>query len=67
MLILTRFPEEWIVITLPDGTRFRLQVISARENGKVRLGFEAPPWIEIDRLEIREQKDQDAQHRRNEP
>ncbi len=52
MLILTRRPGESIVI----GDNIRIVVAEIR-NGQVRLAFDAPAEIEIDRTEIRAKKE----------
>jgi len=59
MLVLSRRKGEAVVIA--DGIRVSVISIS---NGRVRLGFEAPPDITVDREEIHEAKhewDQDAE------
>jgi carbon storage regulator len=48
MLVLTRKPAQSIVIA--EG--IKVTVVSV-EGGKVRLGFEAPPEVPIDREEVR--------------
>lgn len=47
MLVLSRKMSERIYITLPDGTRGSVLVVSA--TGKVRLGFDCPANWKIDR------------------
>ncbi len=50
MLTLTREPGEKIVI----GDDIVITVVSVSENGRVRLGIEAPRQIRIDRAEVLE-------------
>lgn len=56
MLVLARRVGEWVVIPLPDGRRIRIQVTKS-ERGMVRLGFEAPDDIEINREEVQDRID----------
>jgi carbon storage regulator len=51
MLVLTRRVGEKIVI----GNDVVLQVVEVRGD-RVRLGFDAPPAVVIDRLEVHERK-----------
>lgn len=51
MLVLTRRPGEEIVI---DG-RIRLTVVSVKGD-RIRIGFEAPPSVVVDRQEIHERR-----------
>lgn len=51
MLILARKPREQIRITMPDGTVILLTVCRI-DQGKVRLGFEAPLDVVISRTEL---------------
>ncbi len=50
MLTLTREPGEKIVV----GDDIVITVVSVSENGRVRLGIEAPRQIRIDRQEVLE-------------
>ena len=50
MLTLTREPGEKIVV----GDDIVITVVSVSENGRVRLGIEAPRQIRIDRAEVLE-------------
>lgn len=59
MLILSRKRDEKVII----GNDVVVTVISI-EDGKVRLGFEAPAGLPIDREEIRFAKDVDRELRR---
>lgn len=59
MLVLTRRKNERVFIRTPHGEE--IVVIVAESLGKVRLGFEADPSIEVDREEIRIEKDRKAQ------
>jgi carbon storage regulator CsrA len=51
VLILTRGPAERVRLLLPDGTALWVTVLETR-NAKVRLGFDAPQGVRIDREEI---------------
>lgn len=59
MLVLSRCPREGICI----GEHVRVFVIGFKGR-QVLLGFEAPPQIPIDRLEIRERKRPGSAQRR---
>lgn len=59
MLILSRKRDEKVMI----GNDVVVTVVSI-EDGKVRLGFEAPAEIAVDRAEIRFAKDADKELRR---
>ena len=53
MLVLTRKCLEVVVIGGPDGFNVLLKVtVLGIENGKVRLGFEAPEEVPVHRLEV---------------
>lgn len=51
MLVLSRKKEENIVIKIPDGRVITLKVVQI-VGDKVRLGFNAPVDIEIQRSEL---------------
>lgn len=51
-LVVTRKPGESAVITHPDGTRVTVTVGERKQDGRVKLVFDAPPYIIIDRSEI---------------
>lgn len=51
MLALTRKLGETVVVTSADGAEFRFTVVEL-DRGRVRLAFDAPPEIVIDRLEV---------------
>lgn len=51
MLVLTRKKSEAITFLTASGERIEFEVIEFRE-GKVRLGFKAPPSVKIFRNEI---------------
>ncbi len=51
MLVLTRKPGEQIVI----GDNIKVSVVSIGP-GRVKIGIEAPPWVEVNRQEIFEKK-----------
>ncbi len=48
MLALTREPGQRIII----GHGISITVLSVSQNGRVRLGIEAPPDVRIDREEV---------------
>ena len=54
MLIFGRRLDETVVITAPEGTRIVLRVIEIRAGHTVRLGFDAPMDIVINRGEIQD-------------
>jgi carbon storage regulator CsrA len=51
MLVLTRKTKEGILISLPDGTEVRIEVLDIKA-GRVRLGFDAPRDCRIKREEL---------------
>lgn len=55
MLVLTRKPNEVVVIIPENGPEIRIQVLGIKGN-QVRLGFEAPAGVMIDREEIHDRK-----------
>jgi len=56
MLVLTRRPGEEIVI----GDAIRVTVLKAK-GGKIRLGITAPSSLRVDRQEVRDRRDEEAQ------
>lgn len=52
MLVLTRRCSEWIVVTVGE-IRINIQLVDIRGD-QVRLGFDAPREVEINRSEIQE-------------
>jgi carbon storage regulator len=53
MLVLTRKCQEVVVVGGADGLNVMLKVtVLGIENGKVRLGFEAPEDVPVHRLEV---------------
>jgi sRNA-binding carbon storage regulator CsrA len=55
MLTLARRPGEAVslVVDHPDGTRTEIAVIvSESSTGQAKLGFDAPPYVTIEREEI---------------
>ncbi len=56
MLILTRYPNEVIVI----GADVRVTVLGVKGN-RVRIGIDAPREVAVDRLEIHERKQAELQ------
>jgi sRNA-binding carbon storage regulator CsrA len=55
MLILEVANEEKIVIDATKPARFTIQVTKQRDN-KVKLGFNAPPEVKIDREKVAAKK-----------
>lgn len=51
MLVLSRRVHEKVYLFFPDGTRVEV-VLAEMQNGKVRLGFTAPKWVNILRAEL---------------
>lgn len=51
MLLLTRRPQETIIVTTPDGTEIRFTIMGLKGN-QVRLGIDAPKDVDIVREEI---------------
>lgn len=62
MLVLTRRPDEYIVI----GGKIKIMVISVRGDS-VRLGIDAPPEVEVNRSEIERSKRMDGGRRPRPP
>ena len=60
MLVLTRRTNERVIITLPDGATIQILLCEVRGD-KVRIGFEAPRQIKINRLEVQESIDRDGE------
>jgi len=58
MLILTRYPNESIILTTPAG-RVEITLMDVRRDGRVRLGIEAPRSITVHRKEIQAKIDQE--------
>jgi len=56
VLVLSRKKNEDIVIKTTEGRTITVKVVQIIGD-KVRLGFSAPPDVEIDRKEILEQKE----------
>ncbi len=52
MLVLTVKENECVLI----GDDVKVMVLDVRFDGRVRLGIEAPPDIEVDRTVVRESK-----------
>lgn len=61
MLILTRSPNENIVITNEDGERFEVHIISI-QGKQVRLGISAPIGVSVHRNEIQARIEQTEVH-----
>jgi len=51
MLVLSRYPNEAVIIGPPDNPTARVVVVDVR-GSKVRLGFAADPRVQINREEI---------------
>ncbi len=64
MLVLTRCSGNRVIITTPDGTEIVVTVLAVTDWG-VRLGFNAPDSVVIDREEIHEAKQ--AEYRNGRP
>lgn len=60
MLILTRKPDEDIIIQCPDGNVIKIVTLSIDSPHRVRLGFDAPKDFRIDRKEIFELRKQES-------
>ncbi len=52
MLVLSRFENEVIMAILPDGREIEFRIVEVRENGKIRVGINAPHDVEVHRLEV---------------
>lgn len=59
MLVLGRSLDDVVIITNPDGTKIKITVVDLRR-GHVRLGFDAPPEIKINRADRKNQEDSNA-------
>lgn len=60
MLVLSRRVGEEIILTIPPSTeerRVTMKVVEYRRGDKVRIGVSAPDEIEVDRAEVRAEKD----------
>ena len=55
MLILTRHPGESVVITTADGDKIVITTLYSSRQG-IKLGFDAPKNVQIDREEIYQRK-----------
>lgn len=51
MLVLSRRPGERILLTTSTGDEIWLEVVKIPSQGKVSLGFSAPPSVKIEREE----------------
>lgn len=51
MLVLTRHPNERIIITASNGERIVVEVVNIRGD-KVRVGVDAPLAVEVNREEV---------------
>lgn len=58
MLVLTRHVGESILV----GDDVEITVLEIRSGGKVRLGVKAPKHIEVDRREVRIQKEEEGRN-----
>ena len=63
MLVLARKREEGIRIRTADAV-INVLVLEVRHDGVVRLGFEAPSEVEIDRQEVAEKVEQFGRRKR---
>ena len=62
MLVLARHAGEGAVIELEDGRRIRVAVVEV-SGGHVRLGFDAPATIAINREEVQGRIDRERGRR----
>jgi carbon storage regulator CsrA len=53
MLVLTRRRNEAVVLTLPSGDPIRV-VVTDIVGSQVRLGFDAPANVQIERVQLRD-------------
>ncbi len=63
MLVLTRKVGEKIVLDHPDGL-ITVVLVEIGGSGKVRLGFDAPDTVSIDRKEVREKIEKREERRK---
>ena len=56
MLVFERQPQEYVVITLPDGRLVKVYATRVEERRGIKLSFDAPRDVVIDRSEIYERK-----------
>ena len=56
MLVLSRFPDEKIVI----GDDIVVTIVDIRQGGRVRVGIEAPAHVRVDREEVRRAIEREA-------
>ena len=61
MLVLSRYPNEWIHIVCPNGEVIKICYIESRDKLKIRLGFDAPEDYKILREEIVSKFSQEAE------
>ena len=61
MLTLSRSVGERVLLTLPDGREIWVSVVFVKSNGSVRLGFDAPPDVDIKREELLARSGHDGQ------
>lgn len=55
MLVLTRWPGEEVVMTLPNGDQ--IVILFMEQKGRqTRFGIEAPKYVAVDRREVYERK-----------
>lgn len=52
MLILARREQERVTVRVNGELLVTVTVTKVRSNGQVRLGFEAPDHVQIDRFEV---------------
>ena len=56
MLVLGRYPGQRIYLTTPEGREIVVQVIGIDKEGQIKLAFDAPREVVIEREEIREKR-----------
>jgi carbon storage regulator len=63
MLILTRRPNQRLVMVTPSGEKITVEVLG-NHGSQVKLGVDAPPQTSVDREEIYDRKQADKRSRR---
>ncbi len=59
MLVLSRRPQEEIVLTLPDGHQIVVTAVSVRKD-RMRIGIAAPASVRVDRREVHDRRQEEA-------
>jgi carbon storage regulator len=63
-LVLSRHPEESIILTATEACTIKVTVCEVREGNKVRLAFTAPRTVTIHREEVQEAVDREQRRAR---